>query len=43
MRLAAMIACSATVLFLVACASSTTSTPEEDSASEVEIPDGEYG
>ena len=43
MRLAAMIVRSATVLFLVACASSTTSTPEEDSASEVEIPEGEYG
>jgi hypothetical protein len=43
MRLAAMIVCSATVPFLVACASATTSTHEEDSASEVEIPEGEYG
>jgi hypothetical protein len=38
-----MIVCSATVLFLVACASLTTSTLEEDSASGVEIPEGEYG
>ena len=43
MRLAAMIVCSATVPFLVACASATTSTHEEDSASEVEISQGEYG
>ena len=43
MRLAAMIVCSATVPFLVTCASATTSTHEEDSASEVEISQGEYG
>jgi hypothetical protein len=44
MRLASLITCSVTVLLiLAACASSTTQTSEEGSASRVEITENEYG
>ena len=44
MRRAALITCSiVALLLLAACASSTTQTPEEGSASGVEIPENEYG